>query len=444
MRNSSVRDQKPITLWLSRCPSVVFVAYAGCAAFATYFSMYAFRKPYQAASYPGLGMWGLDLKTVLVLSQSVGYLLSKYAGIKVCSELRRTHRLLVLLLLVGIAQTALLLFAVLPLKFKILAIFINGLPLGMVWGICVLYLEGRRDTEYLFAGLSCSYIIASGVVKDVGRALMSSFSVSEFWMPFVTGGCFLPAFCLAAWMLDQLPDPTPEDRQNRAYRQPMEKTERRTFLRFFSVGIVLQLILYIMLTAFRDFRDIYGAEIFRDMGLGAEPAIFSRCETWVAFAALLVLVSLRLFDSKRWGVIPNIVYMLGGSLLLAGSTWLYRSNTIITSDLAWMILVGIGGYVVYVTNDTIFYERVIANSNWVGTAAFMAYVMDAAGYTGSLALQIFKATEYRGLNHLEFLQQTCYIFAGIGILILCFNIVYFPVKTRQHRAEGKDAVTEKL
>ena len=65
------------------------------AAFATYFCMYAFRKPFSAARYEGLQFLGseLDLKTVFVVSQIVGYALSKVIGIKVCSEVTRGQRM---------------------------------------------------------------------------------------------------------------------------------------------------------------------------------------------------------------------------------------------------------------------------------------------------------------------------------------------------------------
>ena len=43
--------------------------------------------------------------------------------------------------------------------------FFNGLPLGMIGGLVVRYLEGRRASELLLAALSCSFIVASGAVK---------------------------------------------------------------------------------------------------------------------------------------------------------------------------------------------------------------------------------------------------------------------------------------
>ncbi|MEW4451247.1 DUF5690 family protein, partial [Bremerella sp. JC817] len=38
-------------------------------------------------------------------------------------------------------DATLMLFAVVPVHWKVLAIFLNGLPLGMVWGLVVRYLE---------------------------------------------------------------------------------------------------------------------------------------------------------------------------------------------------------------------------------------------------------------------------------------------------------------
>ena len=67
--------------------------YGIVAAFSTYFCMYAFRKPFSAATFKaddGSALvflsTGIELKTALVISQILGYALSKYVGIKLCSE----------------------------------------------------------------------------------------------------------------------------------------------------------------------------------------------------------------------------------------------------------------------------------------------------------------------------------------------------------------------
>ncbi len=43
-----------LTRWLTTAPDWLFVSYAIVASFSTYFCMYAFRKPFAAATYDGL------------------------------------------------------------------------------------------------------------------------------------------------------------------------------------------------------------------------------------------------------------------------------------------------------------------------------------------------------------------------------------------------------
>ena len=66
-------------------------------------------------------------------------------------------------LCIGIAWAALLLFAVIPAPYNILCLFINGLPLGMIWGLVFGFLEGRKVSEVLGVGLSAA--ILAVVVK---------------------------------------------------------------------------------------------------------------------------------------------------------------------------------------------------------------------------------------------------------------------------------------
>ena len=101
-RTSLVSQPGRITRWLQSAPAPVFVGWAIAASFSTYFCMYAFRKPFSAATYEGLAFFGteVNLKTALVISQLIGYTLSKYVGIKVCSEVTRGRRATALVLLI--------------------------------------------------------------------------------------------------------------------------------------------------------------------------------------------------------------------------------------------------------------------------------------------------------------------------------------------------------
>src|SRR5476649_2368921 len=101
---------------LARANPIVFTAVAGLAGFATYFSMYAFRKPFAAATFEAVPGWHfvLDYKIALVLAQVLGYAISKLIGVKVIAEITPNKRAVAILVLIFISWLALILFAVIP------------------------------------------------------------------------------------------------------------------------------------------------------------------------------------------------------------------------------------------------------------------------------------------------------------------------------------------
>ena len=158
-------------LWLTQANPVVFVLFAGLAGFCAYFSMYAFRKPFTAATFDAVPGWhlALDYKIALVIAQVAGYALSKLIGVKVIAEMRPQHRAAAILSLIGASWIALVLFALTPAPWNVAALFLNGLPLGLIWGLVFGFMEGRRTSEVLGAILCASFILSSGVVKSVAR-----------------------------------------------------------------------------------------------------------------------------------------------------------------------------------------------------------------------------------------------------------------------------------
>ncbi|HEY7329222.1 MAG TPA: phosphonate degradation HD-domain oxygenase [Gemmataceae bacterium] len=429
-----------LTNLLATAPKPVFVAYAIFAAFGTYFCMYAFRRPFAAAQYEGQHFLGGDitLKTAFVVSQILGYTVSKYIGIKVCPEVRPGRRAGMLILLILLAEASLILFAILPRDWKVVAMFCNGLPLGMVWGLVVWYLEGRLTSELLLAGLACSYIVSSGAVKDVGRFLMAGHGVSEATMPMVVGLLFLPPFLLCVWMLNQLPPPTDGDQAARAKRATMDAASRLAFFKALLLGLVLLLVARLLTTAFRDYRDNYGIELFGALGYHGDTTLFTRSEIPVALGVMASLALLNLIRSNRAGVVGAHVLMMFGLVLMALSTLLLDAGLL--SGLGWMILVGLGSYMAYVPHDSVVFDRIIASTRVPGTAVFAIYLADAIGYTGSIGLPLVKDQFFWGVDRLAFFRAFTYIVSLGGIGILAISCVYFY---RKHQEPPEAAMAHK-
>ncbi len=409
----------------SRIDTVWLVAWAVTAAFSAYFCMYAFRKPFAAASFPG-EVFGIQLKIALVLSQVIGYALSKFIGIRLVSETARARRAVMLLGLISIAELALIAFGLLPPAGQVVAIFFNGLPLGAVWGLVFGFLEGRKTTELLGAGLSASYIIASGAVKTVGRSLLDA-GVPEVWMPALTGALFFPPFVLAVWALNRLPPPNADDIAARVEREPMDGAQRRAFFRRFAPGLLALTGLYVFLTAYRDFRDNFQAEIFAELGQ-LDASVFARSEGLVAISVLALLAAIFLIRDNRRALLMLHGLMTAGLLLIAASTMMLQAGWI--DGLTWMILDGIGLYLAYVPYGCVLFDRLIAATGVVATAVFMIYVTDAFGYVGSIGVLLVRSFLDVELSWLDFFVQFSWVTVTVGVLGFLFSWVYFARITR--------------
>jgi phosphonate degradation associated HDIG domain protein len=420
-----------LTNWLATAPKPIFIGYAVAAAFSTYFCMYAFRKPFAAARFEGQLFLGTEiaLKTAFVVSQILGYTVSKYVGIKVCPETRAGRRAGMLVLLILCAEAALVLFAILPPNLKVVAIFCNGLPLGMVWGLVVWYLEGRLISELLLAGLACSYIVSSGAVKDVGRYLMTAHGVSEAAMPMLTGLLFLPLFLLSVWLLDRLPQPTMADQTARVGRSTMDGVKRLRFFKALLFGLVLLFGARLLTTAFRDFRDNYGVELFQALGYHEDPTLFTRTEIPVAIGVMTALALLNLIRNNRAGVVGAHFLMMMGLVLMTIATLLLDAGRL--GGIGWMILVGLGSYMAYVPLDSVVFDRIIASTRVEGTAVFAIYVADAIGYTGSIGLPLVKDLAFPTVERLAFFRTFAYIVSLGGMGVLALSCVYFYRKHQQ-------------
>jgi len=437
----SKEPKSRIQSWLETAPPRWFVAYAVLAAFATYFCMYAFRKPFAAAKYEGLAFFDteVDFKTILVISQIIGYALSKYVGIKVCSEISRNNLARFLVGLILFAEFALLLFGLVPEQFKVAAIFLNGIPLGMVWGSVSRYLEGRRATEVMFAGLSCSYIVSSSSVKAFGTWLMDR-GIEQFWMPVIAGACFLPFFIMAVYLLNQLPQPSAADIADRSKRSVMNSSERWKFFRTFLPAMLMLLLVYFFLTAYRDFRDSYTPRIFEALGYDTKPDLFIKADWPVAFAVMAALAGLNLFRDHRRGLIAVFAVMLLGIVLMGGATLLHDFKMI--SGLWWMILVGMGAYLAYVPYGAVLFERVIASTKVAGTAVFAIYLHDAIGYTGSVTVQLYKNLGQGELDYYQFLRGFTWLLCGLGLVCFVASCIYLMSKHKP-AAEGEEEASRK-
>ncbi|HMG90212.1 MAG TPA: DUF5690 family protein [Chryseolinea sp.] len=419
-----------ITGWLKNTSGFWFALYATTMAFCLYTCVYAFRKTFSVATFDDISYLTVDYKVWLVFFQTLGYASSKFVGIKVISELKAKSRSAGILITVAVAGISWLCFGLVPRPYNIIFLFTNGFPLGLVWGMVFGYLEGRRYTEVLGAGLSVSFIFSAGFAKSVGGFIMRDWGVSETWMPFVTSCVFVGPLLLFIWLLDKLPPPSLKDEAMRTKRQPMNTDERKKFVHTFWPGIVLFTLAYILLTIFRDFRDNFSAEVWDSLGYGNSPEIFTTTEIPVSIIVLVVMGSLMIIKNNKLALMVNHSIILIGMISVGISTFLFQQQII--GPTAWMILIGLGLYLGYVPFNSIFFDRLLAAFNYVGTVGFLIYIADSFGYLGSMGVMLFKEMMkvfgYAEPSWLEFFISAGYVMSVAGTFLIGGSMLYFHFK----------------
>lgn len=415
---------------------LALVIWALTASFGAYFCMYGFRKPFNTGLYEGLELWGVSYKTILILTQVAGYMVSKFVGIKIISELKASKRTLLAIAFIGIAHFALLLFGWVPYPYNFVFLFLNGLPLGMVYGVLFSYLEGRRVTETIVMGLGISIIVASGVLKTIYIDLHQWLpQVSEFWMPFLMGCLFLPFFFFFMWMMSVLPPPDQQDIANRTIREPMNREDKRAVLKSYGIPIFSYVVIYAMLTMVRDFRDNFAVEIWNEIESGWESKVLAQTELITGIVVLVAIGSLSLVKDNRIGFGLINAIMLGGLLIAAAFTFLFREGVV--SGYQWMLWLGIGTFLAYITAQTVLFERMIALFRIKANAGFMVYLCDSTGYLGSVILLIYKEFFTGQLPWSEVLSSFVKFQTLAGVVLMLLSIYFLYRKGKSNDVLSK-------
>lgn len=406
--------------------------FAAAAAFGAYFAMYGFRKPFTAGISTTTSWFGLDSKTVLVGAQVLGYTISKFVGIRFCSAIQASRRASALLGLVGTAWLALLVMPLVPTSLQPLCLLANGLPLGMVFGLVMGFLEGRRLTEAAAAGLCASFIVADGFAKSVGSLLLGAGMPWE-WMPAAAGGVFAPLLLASVWLLRRVPPPDAADVAARAERAPMTSADRSRFLHRHGLGLGLLVVAYLGITVMRSVRADFAPELWQQLGYAGQPAVFTTSELLVALLVLVANAASVVVRDNARAFALSILLASAGLVLAVAATSLLAAQAV--AGFSFMVLVGLGLYLPYVAMHTTIFERLVALTRDRGNLGFLLYLADSVGYLGYVAVMFLRGPIAGSqADLLRFFVLSVEVGAGLGLVCLLAALAYFVRRSRRQLA----------
>jgi hypothetical protein len=426
--NNLILNQHPVTGWLRNRNQVIKTLYISVLAFLVYGCMYGLRKPFTVIDFGDLKYWGIDYKTILVISQVIGYALSKFIGIKVISEMKRSSRRNSIIILTGISEISLILFGITPSPFNAVFLFLNGIPLGMIWGLVFAYLEGRRTTEFMGTLLSISFILSSGFVKSTGKFVLNTINVSDFQMPWITGLIYFIPLILFTWLLDKSPAPDKDDVFMRSRRIPMDGKQRKKVFMEFASGLILLILAYTLLTVIRDLRDNFAAEIWSSINVNDRPMIFTLSELPAAVTILVIMSLVMFIRNNKLAFRINLIIIILGFFIIGSSTFALENRII--GEGFWMILLGIGIYMGYIPFNSLLFDRLIAAYRPSANAGFFIYIADSAGYLGSVGTLLYKNLHAAESDWFSFIKTSSYGLTIIGIVLMILSWILFSMKIK--------------
>ena len=359
-----------------RLADFLFILWAGGAALLSYSLVYALRKPFTAATFDGIEAFGFDYKVLVTIIQIAGYLIAKFIGIKLISELKRENRL----------------------KFILVSIAVAELSLGCMWGVIFSFIEGRRTTDILASLLGISIVISSGTAKSIGLFVMNTLNVSEFWMPALIGAFALPLLALLGYSLTRLPQPTAQDIEQKSSRVTLNGKQRKELFIDFMPFLVLLFVANLMLVVLRDIKEDFLVKII-DMN-GQSSWMFAQVDTVVTLIILALFGAMAFVKSN----IKVLVALLG--LVVLGTATMsfisFNYDSLQLDAITWLFVQSLCLYIAYLCFQSIFFDRFIACFKIKGNVGFFIVTIDFIGYTGTVLVLMFKEFAHVDINWLEF------------------------------------------
>lgn len=401
---------------------ILFILYAGGAALLSYSLVYALRKPFTAATFDGMELFGMDYKIATSIIQIFGYMVSKFIGIKLISELKREGRLKFILVSVLIAELSLVLFGCLPRPFNVLALFFNGLSLGCMWGVIFSFLEGRRVTDLLASLFGLSIAVSSGTAKSIGLFVVNTLGVSEFWMPALIGAVALPLLAGLGWVLNSLPKPTAEDRALRVERVTLNNKQRWEVFRSFAPILTILFFANLFLTILQDVKEDFLVKIIDVEAAGLSSWAFAKVDGVVTLIILTVFALLAYTKSHIKVLSALLVMVVAGAITLSFVAFNYHRLQL--PPLVWLFIQSLCLYFSYLSFQTIFFDRFIACFRIKGNVGFFIAMIDSIGYTGTVLVLVCKEFFTPELNWLEFYNTMAGTVGVVCCIAFTISLIY--------------------
>eukprot|EP00004_Rigifila_ramosa_P006543 TRINITY_DN1733_c0_g3_i1.p1 TRINITY_DN1733_c0_g3~~TRINITY_DN1733_c0_g3_i1.p1 ORF type:complete len:479 (-),score=130.96 TRINITY_DN1733_c0_g3_i1:41-1447(-) len=355
--------------------------------FSAYLCAYFVKAGFFAASFASQpAVWGVDFKAAAIIAQFFGIAVAKLPAGLFLSQIPRSRHALAMAISLGGATASLALLPVLCGRAgsaPMLVFFLNGFCFSWVWGLLILFMEGRKTTEAIIAFVSSSFIMGSGAARAFAAELLAH-GFSELVMPVLAALFGLCACLLFLVFLSHVPAPSVHDIASRNQRLPISRRDAADFFRVWWPGVLFLTLTHCLLSALRTYRDAFAKEIWAGVGSTIAPGDYVAIELPVALLTLVCIGAIHKIDDNRRAFFVLLCVMAVGILLIGGVTAMFEQGLV--SPLSWFVVLGVGLYLAYIPAGAMLFDRLIACIGVSHTSVFLCMASDFVGMLVTVAV----------------------------------------------------------
>ena len=296
------------------------------------------------------------------------------------------------------------------------------------------FLEGRRLTGLLASLMGLSIAISSGTAKSIGLFVMDSMHISEFWMPAFIGAFAFPLLSFLGWLMTKMPQPTQADKELCTERVTLDSKARLNLFRSFMPVLVMLFFANLFITVLQDIKEDFLVKILDVDAAGLSSWAFAKVDAAVTFIILCMFGLISVVRSN----IKVLCLLLG--LVTCGTAALsfmaFNYSTLQLSSMTWLFLQSLSLYTVYLSFQTLFFERFIACFKIKGNVGFFIITLDFIGYTGTVVVLVFKEFFSPAINWLDFYNLMSGYVGIVCSVAFIGSAVYLIQRYRRERYTG--------
>ena len=303
-----------------------------------------------------------------------------------------------------------------------------------MWGVIFSFLEGRRVTDLLASLMGLSIAISSGTAKSTGLFVMDNLHISEFWMPAFIGAFAFPLLSFLGWLMTRMPQPTQADKELRTERVTLDSKARLNLFKSFMPVLIMLFFANLFITVLQDIKEDFLVKILDINAAGLSSWAFARVDATVT---LIILCMFGLMSMVRSNI--KVLCLLLG-LVTCGTAALsfmaFNYSALRLPPMMWLFLQSLSLYTVYLSFQTLFFERFIACFKIKGNVGFFIITLDFIGYTGTVVVLVFKEFFNPAVNWLDFYNlMSGYVGIACGVAFVGSAIYLVQRYRREKYAE---------